>query len=128
MLNTQFTMEEPAASSAGILQLTGSATMEFCTELRMALLDALNKVESLVVDVSRTSELDVPALQLFCAARRSAIKRQKNMVLAGKLSDAFSTAVLEAGFTRTHTSSCWLTAGQTCLWDCCKPAVMEVEP
>jgi hypothetical protein len=32
--------------------------------------------------VSRITELDVAALQLFCAARRSTIHRHKNMVLA----------------------------------------------
>ena len=128
MLTTLYTTEDPSATTSGILHLQGSATLEYCTDLRTALLDALDKAESLVVDVSRITELDVAALQLFCAARRSAIKRQKYMVLAAKMSDAFSTAVLDAGFNRTHTANCWLEAAQACLWgNCDQPTERKVE-
>jgi anti-anti-sigma regulatory factor len=119
MFTTTFTAEDHSAPSSGVLQLQGSANLEFCAVLRIALLDALDKAENLVVDVSQITELDVAALQLFCAARRSAIKRHKNMVLAGNCSAAFFTAVLDAGFNRTHTASCWLEADQACLWGNC---------
>lgn len=119
MLSTIFTSNDPAAPKSGLLVLQGSATIEFCAELRMALLEALDKTEDLTVDVNGVTELDVAALQLFCAARRSAIKRRKNIVLAAGLSDAFAEAVLDSGFNRTHTASCWLSAGQACLWGNC---------
>jgi len=129
MLSTQFSAEDPAAPSSGILLLKGSATLESCGDLRTALLDALDQAETLVVDVSQVTELDVAALQLFCAARRSAIKREKNMVLADNCSAAFFTTVLDAGFNRTHTASCWLEAGQACLWgNCGLPTGRKVAP
>lgn len=129
MLTTIFTAEDPASPSSGVLQLQGSATLEFCADLRVALLDALEKSENLAIDVSRITELDVAALQLFCAARRSAIKREKNMVLTDNCSAAFFTAALDAGFNRTHTASCWLEAGQACLWgNCGQPTGREVAP
>lgn len=127
MLNILFTQEDHAAPSSGILHLQGSATLEFCTDLRMALLDALEKAENLMVDVSQVTELDVAVLQLFCAARRSAIRRQRNMVLADNCSAVFFSAVQDAGFNRTHTANCWLEAGQACLWgNCGEPTGREV--
>lgn len=128
MLDIIFTTEDATTPSSGILQLQGSATVPFCTELRTALLDALNQTESLTVDVSGITEVDVSALQLLCAARRSAIQKQQQMVLADKLSDAFSTAVLETGFKRSYSASCMNTAGQPCLWENCKPAKGELAP
>ena len=119
MLNTILTVEDPAAPASAVLHLHGKATIEYCSQLRTALLDALDKADNLGVEVSGVEALDVPALQLFCAARRSAIKRGKNMVLSGGLSEAFAEGVLDAGFNRTHTASCWLTAGQECLWGNC---------
>ena len=127
MLNTIFTTEDHEGPSSGYLQLQGSATLEFSTELCAALLDSLDKTENLVVDVSRITDLDVSALQLFCAARRSAIKRRKNMVLGKNPSETFYTTVLDAGFNRPHTANCWLTAGTQCLWGACKPAAGEVK-
>ena len=129
MLKAIFTKTDPTAPASALLQLQGSATIEFCTELQASLLDALDRAEQLAVEVSGITELDVAALQLFCAARRSAIRRGKNMVLAEGLSEAFVEAVLLAGFNRTHTASCWLAAGQACLWgNCGQPAARRVNP
>ena len=127
MLDTKFSQDDPDNPSAGVLELTGTATIEHGAQLREALLDALERANSLVVDVGGITEVDVAALQLFCAARRSAIGRQKEMVLADGVPDAFTAAVLATGFNRTHTASCWLTAGQACLWgNCGQPGGREV--
>lgn len=128
MFNILFIPDDPPTSSSATLRLQGTATLEFCDDLRTALLDAFDRVQSLAIDVSEITEMHVAALQLFCAARRSAIKRKKIMVLADNCSEAFCTAVLAAGFFRTHTAICQLEAGQACLWDACKPAATEVAP
>ncbi len=128
MFKAIFTREEAAGEPSALLRLQGSATIQFCVDLRAAFLDALGKTESLSVDVSGITEIDVSALQLFCAARRSAIGSGKQMVLSKKIADVFRSAVVEAGFYRTHTASCWLAAGQSCLWHECQPAGRRVAP
>ena len=129
MLKAIYSQTDPATPGSAVLLLQGSATIESGSLLREALLDALDKTEQLAVDVSGITELDVAALQLFCAARRSAIKKGKNLVLADTLSDRFAEGVLAAGFNRAHTASCWLTAGQACLWgDCGQPTGRRVGP
>jgi anti-anti-sigma regulatory factor len=128
MFSTTFTMTDSTSPVSGHLRLLGRATLESCLELKTALLDALDKTEILVVDVSQVTELDVAALQIFCAARKSTIKREKEMVLADKMSEDFARGVLDAGYNRTHSTCCWLTEGKACLWgNCDRPTGRKVE-
>jgi len=103
-------------TAACTLHIKGAATIECCEQLRTALLDALLKSQSLVIDVSQVTAIDVSGLQLLCAAHKSAILQYKCLSLGTVRSRAFLKHIEEAGFHCTLPATCLKNEGQTCLW------------
>jgi anti-anti-sigma regulatory factor len=85
----------------GTLQLQGAATIESCNELREVLLDALQKSQSLLIEVSGLTAIDLSGLQLLCAAQKSALHRQKSLSIGGERSECLALQLQAAGFQST---------------------------
>jgi anti-anti-sigma regulatory factor len=84
-----------------VLELPTDLTIRSATELRAALLSALERGEPLKLDARKVNEVDVTGLQLLCAARRSAEARQLRVgfVPQGR-SEALVQVIAAAGLGR----------------------------
>lgn len=61
----------------GALTLAGTLDIYSANELRAKLIQVLDSAEALSIDLSGVEGCDVTAVQLFCAARKSAINAGK---------------------------------------------------
>lgn len=87
--------QEPEGEGRRTLELTGKATIAQALQLKEALLAAVAAASELQLDLSGLTEVDLTALQLFCAAHRCACSAGKALVVtrgADKVSGAASTA------------------------------------
>ncbi len=91
---------------------TGKLSIEHAAEMKAKLLEALANSESLELDLSDVEEIDLPCLQLVCAAHRSAGKAGKSIDLSGS-SGAVAQAVTAAGLDRSTTCA---NHGGLCIW------------
>jgi ABC-type transporter Mla MlaB component len=117
MFHAVFTMDDSMSpNSRGILYLKGPATIEYGTELKQALLDALDRVRELLIDVREVTEVDETCLQLLCAAHRSALGRHKSISLATEGTQVFAELTGAVGFYCSLPATCVKADGEHCLW------------
>ncbi len=83
------------------LRLTGELTLRTVTEAHQKLLSAYAEGKKLVIDTSRVSEVDLAAVQLIEAARRTAIADGKRVSLSPPPPPAMSTVLERGGFLDT---------------------------
>ena len=81
-----------------LIHLEGQVDINSAAELKNLLLIALQSGNELRLDLERASELDVTALQLLWAANREAERIEKRFSVTGRVPEAISAAVMEAGF------------------------------
>nr|AUN37513.1 hypothetical protein [uncultured bacterium] len=79
------------SESDGTLQLAGALDIYSADALREALLQALRESSTVTLDLGAAESCDLVAVQLLCAAQRSAAAQGKPLVF-----HAVSTAVTEA--------------------------------
>lgn len=110
------TLENPSESGASArLRLAGEVTIESAAELKKILLAALETGSDLLVDCSQATSLDLSALQLLCAAHRTACSLGKTMTLDERSGEVLAQAVGQAGFLRQR--ACLLSPQErACLW------------
>jgi anti-anti-sigma regulatory factor len=80
------------------IRLEGELAMASMAELQSALLEGLASKKELHLDMTRTDEIDLAALQLLWAAGRAA-GRAGTKILA-RISDAVAATAQDAGFER----------------------------
>lgn len=80
------------------LLLTGDLTLENIRQLHGELQDALEKTQTLAVDVAGATAADLSFLQLLCAAHRKAMKTGRKLQLEGDLPEVFRQAMEDNGF------------------------------
>lgn len=109
-------LENPSASGEPArLRLEGPVTVETAVDLKGALLETLEGHDRVVVDCAGATGFDVTALQIFCAAHRTAVTLAKVLTLTGCREELFEQAVREAGFGRMR--ACLHSPDpQACLW------------
>jgi anti-anti-sigma factor len=81
-----------------LIHLEGAVDIASAAELKALLLEALASGKDLRVDLERTSELDVTALQLLWAAERAAGGSGVGFSLSGRVPEEISVALRDAGF------------------------------
>ncbi len=96
------------------LTLSGDLTIEHAEDLKSLLLKALSGADQVVMDVRDVSKCDLSALQVLCAAHRSAVQQQKQIALAQSNAKVFRRTVAEAGYWR-HVG-CPIDPDQNCFW------------
>jgi anti-anti-sigma regulatory factor len=80
------------------LKLCGSLTTPNSEETHRAIRDALSGSESLVVDCSTATEIDVSFLQLLVSAQRTAERAHKAIALASPPQGVLADALRRCGF------------------------------
>lgn len=101
---------------------SGATTVEQVTTLRQELLEALLQSQSVSIDLSEVTKLDLAPLQLLCAAQRVAVPQGKRVRLQGENHPPVATAIRKYGFLRQ--GPCCRDCGSHCLW-LCSPATEE---
>ena len=101
-------------NTSGVITLEGPLTIQQAGDLKDTLLHSLNTMKQIVLNLEKVTELDVACLQILCSAYRTAVTRDKSMVLAGRLPDAINKVVEDGGF--SCRSGCAAKPGKTCPW------------
>lgn len=96
------------------LKLSGPATISNVGQIKSALEGALNDAHGLLIDGSEVTELDLFALQLFCAAHRSVLAAGKTLRFVACFPDTLRPTLATAGFSRQEGTSC--PSAASCLW------------
>lgn len=105
---------EDDSGSSGTLTLTGPLTIQHAQPLKEIFLKAIGAVEKLVVNLEQVEEMDLTALQLFCAAHRNLMESGKTLAVEGTIPESVHKAVWESGFTacagKDDNSTIWMGA------------------
>jgi ABC-type transporter Mla MlaB component len=80
------------------VKLRGSLTTPTCEETHRAIREALAQADSLVLDCSEATEIDVSFLQILFAAQRAAERSHKAIDLAAPLEGVLDDALRRCGF------------------------------
>ncbi len=102
--------ERPAAN--GRWQWQGEMTIQRVVELRQELMQALERTDRLLIDLSEVTEIDPACLQLLCSGHRTATALNKELTLLG--SGRLGETLRHTGFVR-HVG-CAQDCNHSCLW------------
>ncbi len=81
-----------------VIRLEGEIDITSAAELKNVLLEALASGREIRVDLERSAELDVTALQLLWAAEREARGSGRGFTLAGRVPEEILAAMGDSGF------------------------------
>ncbi len=93
--------------------LSGTLTIENASSIRELLLAALARGRQIQITVGEDAVIDISFLQIICSMHRSAIRTGKTVTL-GRLSEAFESIIVNAGFARSR--GCKAGQENNCLW------------
>lgn len=96
------------------LTLAGEQTVNQASDLREALIQALDQGDNIEVDCEQVTGVDLTFLQLLCAAHRSAQSAKKIITIVDQENSALSNSVIRAGF--NYHKSCGEDSLGSCLW------------
>lgn len=96
------------------LKLEGSWTIERAEELRRVLIEAVEGHERTLIESEGLTELDLCAMQLFCAAHRASLRLGKQLAFDEQRSETFRQMVRDVGFVRKI--GCHKDPEISCLW------------
>lgn len=109
------TIEAASDSSQPItVRISGEMTVTYAAEIRECLIAAFNGGESVVVDLTDVSEIDVSGLQLLCSAHRSSLSMQKKYRIVARGKDTIWEAAGLSGQLRQR--GCAQDICGTCIW------------
>lgn len=98
----------------GLLSLWGDMTMPHAQEIRTTLLEAVDKVDTLSLDLDEIESVDVSFVQLICAAHRECEKNDKMIFLQGKKEGSVHDILQRTGYSKQI--GCPAGSQKSCLW------------
>ncbi len=87
------------AADCGVLAITGEMGIEYVSELKSSLAEALEQAPRVEVDLSGVKSVHLCCLQLLCAAHKAAAQEGKILELRNA-GEEFRLGALDAGFIR----------------------------
>lgn len=96
------------------ISLKGDLTVQHIAAIKAELAQAMARLDSLQLDISEATDVDISFLQLLCAAHRSALNLHKELALADQTQERIRKTLKDAGFVR-HVG-CSLGCSESCLW------------
>ena len=90
-----FKVEQPGV--VGVLSAEGELTIQHASEMRTALLNALESVGHVRLNFEKVTEIDLSCLQLLCSAHLTSTRTHKQLTLYS-CSEPFKQVVREAGY------------------------------
>ncbi len=107
-----YTVEESGVTTRVIL--AGDLTITHARNLKGVLEGLLKDKGRIVVILEKVTDIDISALQILCAAHKSSMRLNKEIVREGLLCETVNHAVLIAGFQREK--PCAQAESGACLW------------
>lgn len=89
-------------ANIGVLHLSGEFTIQDSVRLFTVLQESLedNSLDCIEIDLSSVTNIDVSCLQLLCGAHKTSISSNKNLLVAGTISNELRQAINRAGYLR----------------------------
>ena len=106
--------EQTASSEENVLTLKGELNIFQADQLKAELIQALDKTQRIVIDLRAVTDVDLSALQLLCAAHKSAVAKEKQLLLAPGLPEKLDRQIRKAGLVEGH--HCGRDSSLDCLW------------
>ena len=96
------------------LCLDGELTVSRVAELKKMMIDALDKSDTIEIDLEEVTRVDLSFLQLACSAHRTAIKSGKDFFFSNGETEMLQQVREQAGF--VFKRSCIHNPTKSCLW------------
>lgn len=96
------------------VDIEGELTVQHAAEFKACLLDALDRAQSVLIDLKAMEDMDLTCLQLLCSAHKSALSSGKTLTIDGGSPPHFERSLDLAGFSRSR--GCTMDANNSCLW------------
>lgn len=97
-----------------LIVINGGLTIEYAAELKKALQQSLKDGESVALDLSNVTEMDLSGLQILCSAHKTSVNLKKTVGLTNETTEVFREAVRRSGYKRY--SGCTKETEKNCLW------------
>ncbi len=110
MLNWTYDEE----SMSGVLVVDEDMTIGNVGALKEQFVDAFERADNVIIDVSATASVDVAGLQLLCACHRFSSSKGKKMCLKLNDNERFLDFLEEVGFAQDF--FCTHGDAEECLW------------
>lgn len=94
------------------LALEGALVVQHVAEMKTKLKEALEEVDTLTIDLSETSEVDLAGLQLLCSAHRTAISLNKTLCRMGEPQEKEALGLTDMAASQ----GCPQALKQNCIW------------
>ena len=104
----------PGAVGSVVIKVTGPTDITNISSLLLHLMDAFERAESISIDLSGVTKIDVAGLQLFCSSHRSSIFANKGFRITGQNQPAIWEAARTSGQLRTI--GCAFDTQHSCIW------------
>jgi len=108
----EFTVEQ--TGGMGVLHLKGALTIQQAGDLKDALLRVLSNAEQVGLSLEQVTEVDISGLQVLCSAFRTALTRNRRLLLSGPIPKSFSRTAADSGF--SCRSGCSADPKTRCPW------------
>lgn len=103
------------SGTTATLNLGGSLTVPYATQLKGLLMQGLGQAETIVIQFRDLVDVDLSIIQLLCAAHRMSVKLNKRLLFGGdNMPEIFIKAVDRSGF-RRHIG-CSFDMQENCVW------------
>lgn len=96
------------------VHVEGDLTVQHAAEFRACLLDALDRAQSVRVELGAIEDMDLTGLQLLCSAHKTALLAGKDLSLNNNRPEHLDRSLDVAGFFRTR--GCSTDLNDSCLW------------
>ena len=114
MSEGQIVIKESSEVLGGVtVVIKGAFTIPLAAEAHSALVAAIAKGEQVLLDLEQVDVIDLTALQLICAAHKSAAKAGKLFQLSGHHTESLVAAAAKSGF--SHRIRC-MKEIEHCFW------------
>ncbi len=88
---------ETKESTVREVMLSGSLSLRSASEIRQRLLAALDEADTVKLLLRDIEDVDLSLVQIICAAHRSAILKNKSLILQNDLPEMFVQIIEDAG-------------------------------
>jgi hypothetical protein len=102
------------SSDVADVTVSGELNILDVEELKKVFIDALGTCGSVLVHVKGVEDIDLPSIQLFCSAHKTALHLNKTFSFSDSVPAVISKTFISAGYSRRI--GCSLDKNNTCLW------------
>lgn len=99
---------------ARVVAIAGSMTIQHGGDIKAALMKAMESADTLLLDLTQVTDIDLVGLQFICSAHLAAIAGNKRFSVRKSGNEVITAAAHGAGFDR-HIG-CHQDTAHTCIW------------